>query len=289
MPLPTGSGLLSGEVFGGSSSLESSSKDGGASSSAPTVVLNIPLTGLNQYVNFAKLAEERYGFNALHPRLAAQKERLARVAAAGAALENAHKLGQGQSTGSADDKSVDLSNDEGDDSNVEMGGMGNDGKSGGDEETGRDQPVVKQRRKRVMKEDMYDKDDDFIDDTEQAWEEQAAVAKDGFFVYSGLLVPEGEEAKVERYVSFSFLNLSIFTHSPLFRSPEHDTDLPSSPQCRSAYPPKHHHNHHPNTRDRHRTRWLAGPRRRPRITRGTRRRDHGRHPSSAGRASCRHR
>ena len=52
----------------------------------------------------------------------------------------------------------------------------------------------------MMKEDMYDKDDDFVDDTELAWEEQAAVSKDGFFVYSGLLVPEGEEAKVERYV-----------------------------------------------------------------------------------------
>ena len=116
------------------------------------------------------------------------------MAAAGAALENAHKNGQSGSGMSADDKSEDLS--EGEDSNVEMGGM-NGAKSG--EDTGEAQ-AAKPKKKRLMKEDMYDKDDGFVDDTELAWEEQAAVSKDGFFVYSGLLVPEGEEAKVERYV-----------------------------------------------------------------------------------------
>ena len=45
--------------------------------------------------------------------------------------------------------------------------------------------------------------DDFIDDTELAWEEQAAVAKDGFFVYSGPLVVEGEKPNIERYVAES--------------------------------------------------------------------------------------
>ena len=184
-----GSGLLSGSIFG-SSSLDNTA---GAAPSAPTVVLDIPLTGeSNQYINFSELAERRYGFNALHPRLAAQRKRLADVAALGEAIENSTKNGSGMST---DDRSVDLSNDEAEDSNVEMGGMNGPTKSG--EDTG-DQPRVKPRKKRMMKEDMYDKDDGFVDDTELAWEEQAAVSKDGFFVYSGLLVPEGEEAKVER-------------------------------------------------------------------------------------------
>ena len=199
-PLPsTGSGLLSGSVFG--SGLESASNNAPSSdkNAAPTVVLNITLSGQNQYVNFARLAEERYGFNALHPRLAAQKERLARVAAAGAALENAHKLGHPGGAGDEDGKSVDLSNDEADDSNVEMGGTGSAANVDTDQASAA-HPPVKQRRKRIMKEDMYDVDDDFVDDTEMAWEEQAAVSKDGFFVYSGLLVPEGEEAKIERYV-----------------------------------------------------------------------------------------
>lgn len=183
----SGSGLLSGSIFGGGA-LDNS----GPEKIAPTVFLHVPLTGDNQYVNFTRLAEERYGFNALHPRLAAQRERLARVAAAGAALENAHKNGTSGSGVSADEMSVDLSDAEADNSNIETGAV--NGKSG--EDTGE----VKAKKKRVMKEDMYDKDDDFVDDTELAWEEQAAVSKDGFFVYSGLLVPEGEEAKVEKYV-----------------------------------------------------------------------------------------
>lgn len=192
--LPSGNGLLSSSIFGGA--FDST----GPSKTAPTVVLHVPLDTENKYVNFARLAEERYGFNALHPRLAAQQERLARVAAAGAALENAHKSGSGMS---ADEMSLDLSEGEGDGeaSNIEMSGMGLDGdgtgmpRSGGE---GSEGPVKKAPKKRMMKEDMYDKDDPFVDDTELAWEEQAAASKDGFFVYSGPLVPPGEDANIER-------------------------------------------------------------------------------------------
>ena len=195
--LPSGSGLLSGAIFGGGYDSSAPEK------TAPTVVLDVRLDGDNQYVNFTRLAEERYGFNALHPRLAAQRERLARVAAAGAALENAHK--NGGNSGSGDEMSVDLSDGEADNSNVEMGGI-NDGdripKSG--EETG-EAGVAKKPRKRLMKEDMYDKEDDFIDDTELIWEEQAATSKDGFFVYSGPLIPPGEEPTVERYVKLPMI------------------------------------------------------------------------------------
>ena len=177
-------------LFGGpsdSSSLERS---------APTVVLHVPLHGeTNKYINFAQLAEERYGFDALHPRLAAQRERLARVAAAGAALENAGKSTGTGANQSADDLSENLSDGDGDASNVEMGGTGATGGSGTD--GGKKPQPTKKRR---MKEDQYDKEDPFVDDTELAWEEQAAASKDGFFVYSGPLVPEGEKPTVERYV-----------------------------------------------------------------------------------------
>ena len=166
------------------------------------------------YINFARMAEEQYGFNALHPRLAAQRERLARVAAAGAALENAQKMGRNSGSGmSTDEMSVDLS--EGETSNVEMGGMGvsgidmmGDGNGGEGSESTLKKMVPKKRK---MKEDQYDKEDPFVDDTELAWEEQAAASKDGFFVYSGPLIPEGEKANVERYVfvkHFSPLKLS---------------------------------------------------------------------------------
>ncbi len=168
--------------------------------SVPTVILHVPLDGSsNMVVNFAELAEKQYGFHALHPRLAAQRERLARVAAAGAALENAHKGGRHAGSGkSADEMSVDLSENDGgaDDSNVEMGGTGGLDRAG----TGGSEGASKKKvpKKRMMKEDQYDKDDPFVDDTELAWEEQAAASRDGFFVYSGPLVPEGEKATVER-------------------------------------------------------------------------------------------
>ena len=203
--MPSGSGLLSGTIFGGGYDNSNPEK------TAPTVVLNVPLTSDHQYVNFTRLAEERYGFNALHPRLAAQRERLARVAAAGAALENANKLGN---QGSADDMSVDLSEGEADNSNVEMGGTNDAERNAGvrsGEETG-EAGAVKKPRKRLMKEDFYDKEDDFIDDTEMIWEEQAATSKDGFFVYSGPLIPPGQEPAVERYVAHALASALPLTH-----------------------------------------------------------------------------
>lgn len=216
--VPSGNGLLSSAMFGGA-------YDGtGPEKAAPTVILHVSLDGGdNKYVNFARMAEERYGFNALHPRLAAQRERLARVAAAGAAIENAHKVRNSGSGVSGDEMSVDLSENDlgGDDSNMEMGGtslndieMGGVGRSGGE---GSEATLVKKApKKRLMREDYYDKDDPFVDDTELAWEEQAAASKDGFFVYSGPLVPEGEKAVVERYVgprSFLLADANRFIQS----------------------------------------------------------------------------
>ncbi|MCJ1320859.1 hypothetical protein MMC15_006200 [Xylographa vitiligo] len=189
-PLSSGNGLLSSSLFGGPSDSSVSEK-----LQAPTVILHVPLNGEgNKYVNFAQMAEERYGFNSLHPRLAAQRERLARVAAAGALLEKVSSNGglSGSGGASADEMSVELSEGEGDgdNSNVEMGGMGTDGI--------KEVTTLKPKLKRKMKEDNYDKEDPFVDDSELAWEEQAAASKDGFFVYSGPLVPEGEKPQVER-------------------------------------------------------------------------------------------
>ncbi|TQS38384.1 hypothetical protein Golomagni_01109 [Golovinomyces magnicellulatus] len=149
---------------------------------APTVILSIPINGeINKYVNFTRLAEQQYGWDALHPRLAAQRDRLARVAAAGAALERS-----GSNKDSGDEMSLDS---EAEGSNAEMGGM-SDGRPGAD-------CVKKVPKKRKMREDEYDKDDGFVDDTELIWEEQAAASNDGFFVYSGPLIPEGEKVGID--------------------------------------------------------------------------------------------
>lgn len=149
---------------------------------APSIILNIPLNGeTNKYINFMRMAEDQYGWEALHPRQAELRARKARIAAASAALA------QNDSSREGDEMSVDESDNE--DSNVEMGGT-----SGPDKPTD-GKPV---KKKRHFKEDEYDKDDDFVDDSELLWEEQAAASRDGFFVYSGPLVPEVEKPEPGR-------------------------------------------------------------------------------------------
>ncbi|KAF2011756.1 HPC2-domain-containing protein [Aaosphaeria arxii CBS 175.79] len=175
-PLPTGSGLLSGTPFGP----VNNGSNGSTDAQGVNIWLTFPLRGQNNVtINFAQEVEKKYGFAALHPKIAARKERLRQVTAAGAALEKA------AGAGSNDDMSLDLSEPE---SNVDMGGMDDEGSAAGN--------GVKRRRKR--KQEDYDKEDDFIDDTELAWEQSALMAKDGFFVYSGPLVTEGDKPAVER-------------------------------------------------------------------------------------------
>lgn len=178
-PLPTGSGLLSGTPFGPVANANGTSDTQGAN-----IWLTFALKGRdNVTINFAQEVEKKYGFAALHPRIAARRERQRQITAAGAALERA------AGGTSNDDMSVDLSENE---SNVEMGGMD-------DETSARENGGKKQQHRRKRKQEDYDKEDDFIDDTELAWEQQALMAKDGFFVYSGPLVTE-EKPAVERFV-----------------------------------------------------------------------------------------
>jgi hypothetical protein len=190
--------LLTPPPLPGSGLMQLGGPNDGTESRAPTIVLDVPLHDgqVNVYVNFARMAEEAYGWDALHPRLAAQRDRLARVAAAGAALE---RNGSSKESGDGDEMSLDS---EGEGSNVEMGGTGTDGGA---------KKVATKKRK--TKEDEYDRDDGFVDDSDLMWEEQAAAANDGFFVYSGPLVPEGEKPALDRYV----------THVPqrLMHAPNH--------------------------------------------------------------------
>lgn len=189
-PLPQGSGLISNALFGMG---DGASSDDPSSRRTPSIVLHIPLQGNgDRIVNFARLAEEQYGFAALHPRLAAHKERLARVAAAGAALERNDKTGRGISAGESADEDLSLEMDRDSDLEGESALGASAARTNGPEAT----EGKKKRRRKKMEE--YDRDDPFVDDSELAWQEQAAASKDGFFVYSGPLVPEGEKVQVER-------------------------------------------------------------------------------------------
>jgi hypothetical protein len=160
----------------GRSILDFGKAEPGTEYQAPSIVLHIPLKAgeTNKYVNFMRMAEDSYGWDALHPRLAAQRDRKARIAAASAALE---KVASGQESG---DEMSDDSDKEA--SNVEMGGM-----------TSGQEAEKPKKKKRNFKEDEYDKDDDFVDDSEMLWEEKAAASSEGFFVYSGPLVAEPEK------------------------------------------------------------------------------------------------
>ncbi|GAB1729051.1 hypothetical protein NU195Hw_Modified_125t1 [Hortaea werneckii] len=192
-PKGTGSGLLSGhDLFGGTTSSKDNKPDGNPR--GVNIDIRIPLNPMGgNTINIAQEIAKKYGRDAINPRAAAHREQLLKVQAAANRLEGAEG-------GSAldDTMSVDLSDGPGgagggdDGSNVEMGGMGGAEEAGSDQNNNK--PKQRQRKKKV---EEYDKEDDFIDDTELAWQEQAAVSKDGFFVYSGPLIPEGQTANVE--------------------------------------------------------------------------------------------
>lgn len=177
-PMPQGNGLLSTALFGGPTSAPSNSIN---ELRPPTVILHVPMKGeCNKVVNFTKLAVEKYGAARLNPRLAANEERRRKIDAMSTALE--------KSSGAASHDEMSVDSDP--ESNVEMNGTE---KAGSVSESGT------LKRKRNRKEETYDTGDDFIDDSETAWEAQAAASKDGFFVYKGPLIPEGEKPAIERY------------------------------------------------------------------------------------------
>lgn len=169
-----GSGLLSGSAFGKAERVPREY----AEVPNQCIVIEVPMKSeTGNYVNFMKEVEQKYGFDVAHPRLAEHRKRMRQIAAAGAALESG--------SGSADDLALDGSEGE---SNVEMGGM--------DEESGPGEAPA-QKKKRQLKNNQYDKNDDFIDDTELIWEESALASRDGYFVWSGPLVPPDDKLTVE--------------------------------------------------------------------------------------------
>ena len=131
-----------------------------------------------------------------------------------AALEKSANGGKpgGTSAGESgdEDMSVDIDRDSDNDGDIAMSGL--NGGAGTGVNSGTDGPGPKKRRKRKVEE--YDQEDPFVDDSEMAWEAQAAASKDGFFVYCGPLVPEGEKPAVERYsLSQCTLRIQMLTYS----------------------------------------------------------------------------
>jgi hypothetical protein len=155
-PLAQGSGLLSSAMFGGEIA-----KDANVSSTneAPNIILHVDLKGRsNVVINFARMAEEKYGFEALYPRLAKNRARLAKVAEAGDALEkaaNGGKLGGTSAEESGDeDMSVDIDRESDNDGDIAMSGINGGTGTGANSET--DGKGTKKKRRRKVEE--YDQD-----------------------------------------------------------------------------------------------------------------------------------
>lgn len=173
-PLPLGSGLLSISTFGKSDLAPHKLVE------VPNqcIVIDVPKNqGDGNYVNFMKEVEAKYGFDVAYPRIAEHRRRMRAVAAAGAAIESG--------AGSPDEMALDASDGE---SNAEMGGV--------DDESALSEGNKKKGKR--TRANQYDKNDDFIDDAELLWEEQALASKDGYFVWSGPLLNESDKAAVEK-------------------------------------------------------------------------------------------
>jgi len=145
-----------------------------------SIRLHVPLNGSsNVYINFASLAEKTYGSEIFN-----SKRLLGPQGFASSFLNHDRILDTGSDSEAEDDDA----SEKGDDvSAVETDGA-----------AGKKKPV--KRRRRQAGADKYDVEDPFIDDSEALMEQVAAASKDGFFVYSGPLIAEGERAKIDKYI-----------------------------------------------------------------------------------------
>ena len=145
-----------------------------------SIRLHVPLNGSsNVYINFAALAESTYG-----PEIFNSKRVLGPQGFASSFLNHDRILDTGSDSEAEDDDAASDKNE--DTMDTDTGGK-------------KKAPVKRRRRQAVA--DKYDVDDPFIDDSEALMEQVAAASKDGFFVYSGPLIAEGEKARIDKYIS----------------------------------------------------------------------------------------
>ena len=142
-----------------------------------SIRLHVPLNGSsNVYINFASLAEKTYG-SAIYN----SKRLLGPQGFASSFLNHDRALDAGSESEAEDDDAAT--------SDKDVSAM--------DTDTTKKTPKKKRRR---QAQDTYDVDDPFIDDSEALMEQVAAASKDGFFVYSGPLIAEGERPKIDKCI-----------------------------------------------------------------------------------------
>ncbi|CCG80905.1 Putative uncharacterized protein [Taphrina deformans PYCC 5710] len=139
---------------------------------APNIIVHVSLDQPNVNFNFAALAEAKYGWDALHP-VAARLRAINRYESEDESDSEA-PIGDGQPA-----ENGILGNTKGDGSGTEL-------------------TQTKKKRKRRKDLEYYDINDPFIDDDELVLQERTAASKDGFFVFQGPLVAEGEKVRIEK-------------------------------------------------------------------------------------------
>lgn len=167
----------------------------------------------NVVVDFLKEAESKYGFHALHPEAKTALDLLNDADDVDMDDDNDDDIDlekedneDGESGGGRQDGTGEGQDGQGDgqgDGQADGQGEGQDGQDGQDGDgtpapSSNDAKGGEPKKRRQRAEARYDLNDPFIDDSELQWEEQAASTKDGFFVYSGPLVQQGEQLVIEK-------------------------------------------------------------------------------------------
>lgn len=138
----------------------------------PVIVLDIPLLDPKDpkpgqaevVVHVMKMAEEKYGWNAMHPN-------------SKSAIDLLDEMLEDEDDGEEDEEEEPAAIDD-------KAAVGKK----------KDEPTKEKKKKKEPKVNRkvgkYDCDDPFIDDTELQWEEEITTTKEGFFVYWGPLVDD---------------------------------------------------------------------------------------------------
>lgn len=152
----------------------------------PVIALDIPLLDPKDpqpgqaevVINVLKLAEDKYGWNVIHPN-------------AKSAIDLMDEILDDDDDGEDDDD---------DDLQVvdEKGNVQKDDKGKKKDELTEEQKLKKHETKMNRKVGKYDYEDPFIDDEELQWEEEITTTKEGFFVYWGPLVEDKTSASIAK-------------------------------------------------------------------------------------------
>lgn len=163
---------------------EEDTKDG-SETSLPVIVLDIPLLDPKNprpgqaevVVHVMKMAEEKYGWNAVHPN-------------SKSAIDLLDEMLEDEDDGEEDEEEETIVVDKGA-TTKKKDDITKDKDNSKDSSKDKDKEKKKKKGPKVnRKVGKYDCDDPFIDDTELQWEEEITTTKEGYFVYWGPLVDD---------------------------------------------------------------------------------------------------